>query len=330
MRYMFYGIAQFYAIIEARKQERGERRMGLNFHQLHIFYNVATRGSFSAAAQALHMTQPAVTMQIQALEEYFGTKLLHRSTKKLQLSEAGHKLFPYAHRCTELVRETEEMMSNYTLDLHGKLVLAASLTIGEYILPPILGQFAKLHPQLDIQLRVMNSSQIVDGIRSQQLHLGLVEAPVADHDIHVEPIMEDELMLVVPRDHVLAAANEVKLEDVLSYPFVLREIGSGTRIVMEEALRRLGIEPERLHVVMELGSTGAVKSAVEAGIGVTMLSPSVVRHEEALGLVKTVRIRQVSVKRQFYAVHAQADLLSLPATALLTMLRNRHDKGLIR
>ncbi|MEW9106376.1 selenium metabolism-associated LysR family transcriptional regulator [Paenibacillus sp.] len=304
--------------------------MGLNFHQLHIFYNVATRGSFSAAAQALHMTQPAVTMQIQALEEYFGTKLLHRSTKKLQLSEAGHKLFPYAHRCMELVRETEEMMSNYTLDLHGKLMLAASLTIGEYILPPILGQFAKLHPQLDIQLRVMNSSQIVDGIRSQQLHLGLVEAPVADHDIHVEPIMEDELMLVVPRDHVLAAANEVKLEDVLSYPFVLREIGSGTRIVMEEALRRLGIEPERLHVVMELGSTGAVKSAVEAGIGVTMLSPSVVRHEEALGLVKTVRIRQVSVKRKFYAVHAQADLLSLPATALLTMLRNRHDKGLIR
>lgn len=304
--------------------------MGLNFHQLHIFYNVATRGSFSAAAQALHMTQPAVTMQIQALEEYFGTKLLHRSTKKLQLSEAGHKLFPYAQRCMELVRETEEIMSNYTLDLHGKLMLAASLTIGEYMLPPILGHFAKLHPHLDIHMRVMNSSQIVEGIRSQQLHLGLVEAPVADNDIHVEPIMEDELLLVVPRDHSLAAVSEVKLEDVLSYPFVLREMGSGTRIVMEEALRQHGVEPEKLHVVMELGSTGAVKSAVEAGIGVTMLSPYVVRHEEALGLLKTVRIQQVSMKRQFYAVHAQADLLSLPATALLTMLRNRHDKELLR
>ncbi|WP_019424853.1 selenium metabolism-associated LysR family transcriptional regulator [Paenibacillus sp. OSY-SE] len=304
--------------------------MGLNFHQLHIFYSVATRGSFSAAAQALHMTQPAVTMQIQALEEYFGTKLLHRSTKKLQLSEAGQKLFPYAQRCLELVRETEEMMSNYTLDLQGKLVLAASLTIGEYVLPHVLGTFAKLHPQLDIHLRVMNSSQIAEGIRSQQLHLGLVEAPVADTDISLEPVMEDELLLIVPREHPLAQTNEVELQDVLTYPFVLREQGSGTRLVMEEALREQGVHPEQLQVVMELGSTGAVKSAVEAGIGVTMLSPSVVRHEQALGLVKAVRIQHIRMKRQFYAVHAQSGLLSLPATTFLTFLRNRQGKGVLQ
>lgn len=176
-------------------------------------------------------------MQIQALEEYFGTKLLHRSTKKLNLSEAGQKLLPYAKRCLDLVRETEEMMSNYTLDLQGRLKLAASLTIGEYALPHLLGAFAKQHPQLDIQLQIMNTSQIVAGVRSQQLHLGLVEAPVTETDIHVEAVMEDELMLITPRDHPLMNAEKVRLEDVMQYPFVLRETGSGTRIVMEEALR---------------------------------------------------------------------------------------------
>lgn len=220
-----------------------EGRMGLSFHQLHIFYTVATRGSFSAAAQTLHMTQPAVTMQIQALEEYFGTKLLHRSTKKLNLSEAGQKLLPYAKRCLDLVRETEEMMSNYTLDLQGRLKLAASLTIGEYALPHLLGAFARQHPQLDIQLQIMNTSQIVAGVRSQQLHLGLVEAPVTETDIHVEAVMEDELMLITPRNHPLTNAEKVRLEDVMQYPFVLRETGSGTRIVMEEALRAYGPIP---------------------------------------------------------------------------------------
>ncbi|BFH67845.1 LysR family transcriptional regulator [Paenibacillus dendritiformis] len=300
--------------------------MGLSFHQLHIFYTVATRGSFSAAAQTLHMTQPAVTMQIQALEEYFGTKLLHRSTKKLNLSEAGQKLLPYAKRCLDLVRETEEMMSNYTLDLQGRLKLAASLTIGEYALPHLLGTFAKQHPQLDIQLQIMNTSQIVAGVRSQQLHLGLVEAPVTETDIHVEAVMEDELMLITPRDHPLTKAEKVRLEDLMQYPFVLRETGSGTRIVMEEALRACGADPAKLRVVMELGSTGAVKSAVEAGIGITMLSPSVVRHEQALGLVHVLRIESLRIKRQFYAVHAQAGLLSLPATTFMTYLRTRQEK----
>lgn len=115
--------------------------MALNVHQLHIFYTVSERGSFSAAAQTLHMTQPAVTMQVQALEERFGTKLLNRTTKRLDLTEAGHRLLPQARKAVELMRDTDEMMTKYIEELKGRLQFAASLTIGEYVLPRLLGSF---------------------------------------------------------------------------------------------------------------------------------------------------------------------------------------------
>jgi len=302
-------------------KKRGE---AMNFHQLHIFYTVAERGSFSAAAQALHMTQPAVTMQIQSLEDYFGIKLLHRSTKKLELSEAGLTLLPYAKRSVELVRQTDEAMSAFTEKLQGRLQLGASLTIGEYVLPRMLGPFAKKYPDTSIVMKVMNTAQIMEDILKHQLDLGLIEAPVQHPDMVVETVMQDELKLVVPAGHALDR-GEVELEEVLTYPFVLREKGSGTRQVMEDELLKRDIDARHIHVVMELGSTGAVKSAVEAGVGITMLSPSSVQHELALGLVRIVDIRGLEFKRQFYAIHLKSSLPPLPAVAFLNYLRNREQ-----
>lgn len=300
--------------------------MSLNFHQLHIFYMVAAKGSFSAAAQAMHMTQPAVTMQIQSLEEYFGAKLFHRSTKKLQLSDAGRTLLPYAKRSLDLVQETEHAMTHYTNELHGRLQLGASLTIGEYVLPQMLGSFSTKHPRMTLQLQVTNTRQIVEGIRSHQLDLGLVEAPVTDGDVEVEPVMEDELLLIVPAAHHLAGKEIVTPDELMTCSFVLREQGSGTRLVMEETMRQLGMDPTQLKVIMELGSTGAVKSAVEAGMGVTMLSPSAVRHEIALGLVDVLRVKGASFKRQFYVVHLRDSMLTWPAATFLSYLKQQHEK----
>ncbi|MEY8746598.1 selenium metabolism-associated LysR family transcriptional regulator [Bacillales bacterium AN1005] len=297
----------------------------MNFHQLHIFYTVAEKGSFSAAAQALHMTQPAVTMQIQSLEDYFGTKLLHRSTKKIELSEAGMTLLPHAKRSVELVRHTDEAMSAFTQKLQGRLQLGASLTIGEYVLPRMLGPFARQYPDISIVMKVMNTSQIMDEILKHQLNFGLIEAPIHHPDMIVEPVMRDELKLIVPAGHALAQRGEVELEEVMSYPFVLREKGSGTRQVMEDQLQKRKIDPQDLNVVMELGSTGAVKSAVEAGVGITMLSPSSVQHEIALGLVHIVDIRGLEFKRQFYAIHLKSSLLPLSAVAFLNYLREQEQ-----
>ncbi|MFP4974551.1 selenium metabolism-associated LysR family transcriptional regulator [Paenibacillus sp. CN-4] len=295
----------------------------MNYHQLHIFYTVSQRGSFSAAANALHMTQPAVTMQIQALEDYFGTKLFNRSTKKIELSDAGAALLPFAVKSMELMRETDLAMSAFTQKLEGRLTLGASLTIGEYVLPRLLGPFGKAYPHISIMLKVMNTSQILEEIMKHQLNFGLIEAQVAHPDMVIEPVMEDELKLIVPGGHALAGRTDVRLAEALEHPFVLREQGSGTRRVMEEQLVRKGLKPRDVNTIMELGSTGAVKSAVEAGLGLTMLSPSSVKHEVALGLLSVVDISDASFKRQFYAVHLKSTLLPISAVTFLAYLREQ-------
>lgn len=296
----------------------------MNFHQLHIFYTVAERGSFSAAAQALHMSQPAVTMQVQALEEYFGTKLLIRSTKRMELSEAGMTLLPFARRSLELSQETDAAMAAFSNKLQGRLQLGASLTIGEYVLPRLLGPFGREYPDISIMLKVINTTQILEEIASHQLNFGLIEAPVEHPDMVLDAVMEDELKLIVPAGHPLAAReDEICLEDVLTYPFVLREKGSGTRKVMEDVLLERGFDPGSIQTVMELGSTGAVKSAVEEGLGITMLSTSTVKHETALGLVKMIDISDASFKRNFYSIQLRSALLPMSAMTFLSYLRER-------
>jgi Transcriptional regulator len=297
--------------------------MALNFHQLHIFYTVAERGSFSAAAQSLHMTQPAVTMQVQSLEDYFGTKLLQRSTKRIDLTEAGKALMPYARRSIELIRDTDQAMSAFTKQLKGRLQLGASLTIGEYILPRLLGPFGQTFPEISISMKVMNTAQIMEEIMNHQLTFGLIEAPVNHPDMQMEAVMSDELKLIVPKDHPLSKRPTVMLDEAAEYPFVLREQGSGTRLVMEEQLKRKNIDPADLKIVMELGSTGAVKSAVEAGLGVSFISESSVKHEVALGLLHVVPIEDVRFKRQFYSIYLKSTLLPISAVTFLTFLREK-------
>lgn len=297
--------------------------MALNFHQLHIFFTVSDKGSFSGAAQALHMTQPAVTMQVQSLEEHFGAKLFSRTTKKIELTEAGRALLPFARRSIELMRETEEGMSRFTHMLEGRLQLGASLTVGEYILPRLLGPFGKEFPHISISMKVMNTTQIVEEIMQHQLTFGLVEAPVEHPDVQIDPVLSDELKLILPAGHELADKETLTLEEVLRYPFVLREQGSGTRRVMEEELLRRGKDPSSMKILMELGSTGAVKSAVEANLGLSILSQSSIKHELALGVLVSKRIEGIRFMRSFYSIHLKSTLLPISAVTFLTFMKER-------
>lgn len=300
--------------------------MALNFHQLHIFYTVSEKGSFSGAAQALHMTQPAVTMQIQSLEDYFGAKLFLRTTKKIELTEAGRALLPFAKRSIELMRETETGMSRFTHMLEGRLQLGASLTIGEYILPRLLGPFGQEFPHISVSLKVMNTAQILEEIMQHQLTFGLVEAPIEHPDVLLEPVLSDELLLVLPAGHELAQKEEITLEDTLRYPFVLREKGSGTRRVMEEELLRRGLDLSDMKILMELGSTGAVKSAVEANLGLSILSQSSIKHELALGVLAARSIQGIRFVRSFYSIHLKSALLPISAVTFLTFMKERDLK----
>lgn len=225
---------------------------------------------------------------------------------------------PFALRSIQLMRETDQAMSAFTHMLEGRLQLGASLTIGEYVLPRLLGPFGKAYPNISIMMKVMNTSQIMEEINKHQLNFGLIEALMSHPDMEIEPTMGDELNLIVPSGHPLADREEVTLEEALEYPFVLREQGSGTRRVMEEQLIAKGLDPAAMRVVMELGSTGAVKSAVEAGLGLTIISASSVKHEVTLGLLKIVNLSDTSFKRQFYAIHLKSTLLPISAVTFLT------------
>jgi DNA-binding transcriptional LysR family regulator len=163
----------------------------------------------------------------------------------------------------------------------------------------------------------------MEEILNHQLNFGLIEAPVNHPDMHMEPVMSDELKLIVGKSHPLAGVSEAELADVLNYPFVLREQGSGTRQVMEDQLRNKDIDPGDMKIIMELGSTGAVKSAVEAGLGISFVSASSVKHEVALGLIRTIPIRDVSFKRQFFSIYLKSALLPISAVTFLTFLRER-------
>ncbi|WNQ14223.1 selenium metabolism-associated LysR family transcriptional regulator [Paenibacillus aurantius] len=297
--------------------------MALNFHQLHIFFTVAEKGSFSSAAQALHMTQPAVTMQIQSLEDHFGTKMFLRSTKKIELTEAGRTLLPYAKRSMDLMIETEREMSRYTHMLEGRLQLGASLTVGEYILPRLLGPFNKEFPHISVSMKVINTTQIVEEILSHQLNFGLVEAPVSHPDFHVEAVLNDELKLILPAGHELLKKEAITIDDALQYPFILREQGSGTRSVMQEEFQRQGYDASTMKIVMELGSTGAIKSAVEAHLGLSILSQSSIKHEAALSLLHARSIEGIRFTRSFYSIYLKSTLLPISAVTFLTFMRER-------
>jgi DNA-binding transcriptional LysR family regulator len=295
--------------------------MAFNFHQLHIFYTVAEKGSFSSAAQALYMTQPAVTMQVKALEDYFGSKMFLRTTKKIELTDAGRTLLPYAQRSIELMKETESSMAKYTHMLHGRLHLGASLTMGEFILPQLLGPFGIQYPHISVSMKVMNTTQILDEIVHHQLNFGIIEAPIDHPDVQTDAIMSDELLLILPEKHELTKKTAISWSDVLKYPFILREQGSGTRRVMEEELVRNGFDLAELKIIMELGSTGAIKSAVEAKLGITILSQSSIKHELALGLLTTKKIKDIRFIRSFYSIYLRSTLLPLSAVAFLSFFR---------
>ncbi|WP_058301670.1 LysR family transcriptional regulator [Gorillibacterium timonense] len=297
--------------------------MALSFHMLHIFYTVAEKGTFSAAAQSLHMTQPGVTMQIQALEDHFGTKMFRRMPKAVELTDAGLALLPYARQMVELMAQTEREMSRFTRELGGRLELGTSLTIGEYILPRLIGPFNREFPHITVSMKVMNTAQIMEGVLAHSLTFGLVEAGIEHPDLVVEPLLHDELKLVLPAGHELLHQERITVDDLSRYPFIMRERGSGTRRIVEEALQRGGHSPSELRIAMDLGSTGAIKSAVEAGLGLSILSGSTVKHEVALGVLELREIEGIRFERSFSSVYHRTALLPLPAVTFMTFIRDK-------
>ncbi|WP_455386029.1 LysR substrate-binding domain-containing protein [Acidihalobacter prosperus] len=284
--------------------------------RLQVFYTVAKLLSFTKAADALHMTQPAVTFQIRQLEDHFNTRLFDRTHNRVSLTEAGQVAYQFSERIFELYAEMENAVKELTGDVSGALTVGASTTIAEYMLPSLLGTFKAKHPDVNLRLKVSNTEGIVSMVENNVIDLGVVEAPVANKNLLVEVCQEDELVLVVPADHPLAQREAVAANELIGYPFICREEGSGTREVVTEYLNAQGIDRTDLNECLELGSSESIKGAVEAGMGVSILSRATLGKELELGMLAAVPLNPPLTRpfsfvrqRQKFRLRAMEELL---------------------
>jgi len=251
--------------------------------RLQVFHAVAKQMSFTKAAETLFMTQPAVTFQIKQLEEHFNTRLFERGHGRIALTPAGEIVLEYAERILALSAELETRLREMTGRLSGPLLIGASTTIAEFLLPRVLGEFKSRHPEVQPKLVVANSEAIENRVAEHTLDIGLIEAPSHLPSLLTQMCCEDELQAIVSSAHPLAKAKTVTPKQLIAYPYVSRESGSGTREFTDLYFRKAGVDPTDLSVVMELGSPEALKGVVGTGLGFAILSKATVAKEQKLG-----------------------------------------------
>ena len=285
--------------------------------RLKVFHTVARLLSFTKAAEALHMTQPAVTFQVRQLEEYFNTRLFDRTHNKVSLTPAGERVSEFAERIFDLYSEMDNMVRDLTGEISGSLTIGASTTIAEYLLPALLGEFKNRYPDINLRLKVSNTEGIVKMVEHNVIDLGVVEAPVSNKNLIVEVCHDDHLVVVTTPDHELVKrGGKVKAEEIIKFPFVSREEGSGTRDVITQYLIEENVNPADLNFCLELGSPEAIKGAVEAGMGITIISRSIINKELKLNTLAELQLdpplsRPFSFvrQRQKFRVNVMEELL---------------------
>ena len=254
----------------------------MDLRQLRTLSEVADRGSFSAAAEALGVSQPAVSQQIRALEREIGEPLLDRGGRGARLTERGEMVHRYAQRMLALSDEFQRELADGDGELTGSLVVGSSTGLGEHVLPLLLGGFRAEHPKVTVSLRIEATSTVIDRVLARELELGVVGATRPHRALTYEPFLRDRVVLAVPAGHRFAGRT-VELDELVREPLILMQAGAGVRTVIEEELRRAGVRPRDLNVAMELGLQESAKAAVEAGFGVSFLSQLAVERELRAG-----------------------------------------------
>ena len=270
--------------------------------RLQVFHTVARLLSFTKAAETLHMTQPAVTFQVRQLEEHFNTRLFDRTHNRISLTDVGRKVYEYADRIFELYAEMENAVREMTGEISGALTIGASTTIAEYMLPTLLGDFKEKYPEVTVHLKVANSEGVVSMVENNTIDLGVVESTIGNKNLVVEICKRDCLVAIVPPGHPLSGQSLLQFAHLLEYPFICREEGSGTREAIGDYLEQLPDCTASLKIAMELGSPEAVKGAVEAGMGVSVVSRATIQKELRLGTLVALHL-DPPLERPFSFVH---------------------------
>ena len=277
---------------------------GLENFRLKVFRAVAEEMSFRKAAEVLHLSQPAVSQQIRALEEEAGVRLFDRAGgerhgTQISLTEAGRILLGYATKAAETMAEAQRALAALNDEVVGELRLGASTTVAQYVLPRILGSFLKQYPHVHLSVVSGNTEKIVEAVAESRVTLGIIEGPAMRRDVKTERMVRDEMVLIVSPNHAWAKTGVIEPEELVAVPLLLRERGSGSRRVVERALKAAGLPIRALKVAMELDSTEAIVSGVEAELGVGFVSRWAIGKVMRLGAVRVVKVEGMEILRDF-------------------------------
>lgn len=290
--------------------------------RLQVFHAVAKHLSFTRAADALFMTQPAVTFQVKQLEEQYGTRLFERRQGSIALTPAGEVALQYAERILALSDEMDTRIAEMTGEMRGPLLVGASTTIAEFMLPRVLGEFNALYPQVRARLIVANSESIESRVSELTLDVGLIEAPSKLAGLESQVCCEDELQAVCAPDYPLAGMKSVKPRQLADYEYISREPGSGTREITDAYFRANKVPVEQLKMQMELGSPEALKGVVATGLGFAIVSRAVVAKETRLGELVAVPL-QPPLTRNLYLIHPKDRFQSRLTATFIEFARHK-------
>jgi len=270
--------------------------------RLITFLTVAEIGSFTRAAEALNLTQPAVSQHIKFLEEYYGVSLFKKQGRDIALTEEGKLLFKYSKDIERLHREVENKLKNSGTIIKSYRV-GATMTIGAYVLPHILAQYKKENKNIDINLQVNNTEEITEKLLNRKIDFAIVEGPFHKDRFNHIKFKEDELVLAASPNHEFCKREVVNIEDIIEGQLILREKGSGTRKIFENKLTDLGININKIRVYMEVGDISAIKSLVEANLGYTIISKESIKKEIEAGTICQIPINNVRIFREFNFIY---------------------------
>ncbi|MDM5284502.1 selenium metabolism-associated LysR family transcriptional regulator [Peribacillus frigoritolerans] len=266
---------------------------------LKVFVTVIEQKNFSRAGDILNLSQPGVSLHIRNLENELGTKLIYRSPKQVQITEPGKILYRHAKQMLNHYETAKREINEFNNVVSGTMKIGASFTIGEYYLPKVLAEFAAQYPMVDIQIIISNSNDVIQGIRSNKLDIGLIEGETDYKDIDVRPFMNDEMIVVVPLDHPLSQMDLIEGNMLQNQTWVLREQGSGTRTYSDKLLSSLELNIKKTFIFT---SIQGVKEAVMAGLGIALLSRLTVQKELKSNELKTFHLKNEPLIRPFSIV----------------------------
>lgn len=272
----------------------------MDLWQLNIFCKVIELKSFSRAAKAVHLSQPTISSHIKDLEDHLECRLIDRLSKEAVPTKAGELLYGYAKRMLALRDETETALAEFKGKIRGRLVIGGSTIPGTYLMPQLIGDFKMRYPDVIVSLRIGDTENIIEGILTGNLELGIVGAEADTKKIVQKKLIEDELRLIVPANHRWAGEKRVALKRLINEPFIVRERGSGTLKSIYQSLSDQGHSLEDLKVIAELGSTQAICQGIKTGAGVSILSTLAVAEDLQAGKLVALEVDGLKLKRNFY------------------------------